>query len=79
MISANITAIEVWVQRILLALFAIFFLLPMLGMFAAKVDVEIYKDRESGEMTYCESGSLVDPPYIYMGSGKIDGDKASTC
>lgn len=51
----------------------------LLSMFAAKVDVEIYKDRESGEMTYCESGTLVDPPYIYMGSGKIDGDKASTC
>lgn len=53
---------------------------PLLGVFfAAKVDVEIYKDRESGEMTYCETGTLVDPPYIYMGSGKIDGDKASSC
>ena len=73
----TITAIELWISRALLAIFAIFFLLA--PMFAAKVDVEIYKDRESGEMTYCETGTLVDPPYIYMGSGKIDGDKASSC
>ena len=47
--------------------------------FAAKVDVEIYKNVEDGEMTYCETGTLVDPPYQYMGSGKIDGDKAEGC
>ncbi len=58
---------------------ALLFAPVFMDMFAAKVAVEIYKDRESGEMTYCESGTLVDPPYIYMGSGKIDGDKASTC
>ena len=49
------------------------------AMFAAKVDVEIYKNVENGEMTYCETGTLVDPPFQYMGSGKIDGDKASSC
>ena len=52
--------------------------LPGAG-FAAKVAVEIYKNEEDGEMTYCESGTLVDPPFTYMGSGTIDGDKASAC
>ena len=64
---------------ILLLLVMLVIVIPLGGMFAAKVDVEIYKNRETGEMTYCESGSLVDPPFIYMGSGKIDGDKASSC
>jgi hypothetical protein len=58
----------------------LFMLVYFLGAgLAAKVDVEIYKNVEDGEMTYCESGTLVDPPYQYMGSGKIDGDKASAC
>lgn len=66
-------------RAVLIVLLLLMLVYGIGGMFAAKVDVEIYKDRESGEMTYCETGTLVDPPYIYMGSGKIDGDKASTC
>lgn len=70
-------------QKLLYALLgvvlAMLFFPLIAGMFAAKVDVEIYKNVEDGEMTYCESGTLVDPPFQYMGSGKIDGDKASTC
>ncbi len=61
------------------AMLALLFAPLFIDTFAAKVAVEIYKDRESGEMTYCESGTLVDPPYIYMGSGKISADKASSC
>lgn len=66
-------------RAVLIVLLMLMLVYGINGMFAAKVAVEIYKDRESGEMTYCESGTLVDPPYIYMGSGKIDGDKASSC
>ena len=68
------------VRDVILALLVfIVMIVRLLGGFAAKVDVEIYKNVEDGEMTYCETGSLVDPPFIYMGSGKIDGDKASSC
>ena len=68
------------VRDIILALLVfIVMIMPFLGGFAAKVDVEIYKNVESGDMTYCETGTLVDPPFQYMGSGKIDGDKASSC
>lgn len=68
-------------RDILLALLVLLVIVfPLAGaFFAAKVDVEIYKNVEDGEMTYCETGSLVDPPFQYMGSGKIDGDKASSC
>ena len=44
-----------------------------------KVDVKIYKNRESGEMTYCETGTLVDPPMQFMGSGSIRESKAESC
>ena len=68
------------VRDVILALLVfIVMIMPLLGGFAAKVDVEIYKNVESGDMTYCETGTLVDPPFQYMGSGKIDGDKASSC
>lgn len=77
--TVNLTVHEIWIYRLVAAIVLLFVVFPMFGMFAAKVDVEIYKNREDGEMTYCESGSLVDPPFIYMGSGKIDGDKASSC
>ena len=77
--TANLTATEIWINRLIALIVVLFLVFPALGFFAAKVDVEIYKNREDGEMTYCESGSLVDPPFQYMGSGKIDGDKASTC
>jgi hypothetical protein len=76
--TANLTAIEIWIYRLVAAIVLLFVVIPMFG-FAAKVDVEIYKNVEDGEMTYCETGTLVDPPYQYMGSGKIDGDKASSC
>ncbi len=77
MIIANVTATGIWVQRILLALLTIIVLLaPLLD---DRVDVEIYKNVEDGEMTYCETGTLVDPPYQYMGSGKIRKAKAEGC
>ncbi len=76
MISVNITVTEIWIYRIVLFILLVAALAPFL---AAKVDVEIYKNVENGEMTYCETGTLVDPPFQYMGSGKIDGDKASSC
>ena len=42
-----------------------------------RVAVEIYKNPESGEMTYCQTGTL-NPPMVYMGSGKISATKASS-
>ena len=50
-----------------------------LAMAEPKVDVKIYKNRESGEMTYCETGTLVDPPMQFMGSGSIRESKAESC
>jgi len=72
----NAAIIEVWLIRFAIFVLVVHLLAPA---FAAKVDVEIYKNVENGEMTYCETGTLVDPPFQYMGSGKIDGDKASSC
>lgn len=68
------------IVAVVLGLSAVFgYRIDITNGFAAKVPVEIYKNQEDGEMTYCESGTLVDPPFTYMGSGTIDGDKASAC
>lgn len=66
-----------WVIGVLVLVILAFVFGPMLA--EAKVDVEIYKNRESGEMTYCETGTLVDPPMEHMGSGKIRESKAEGC
>jgi len=55
------------------------FLVPVLMPAEAKVDVEIYKNRESGDLTYCETGTLTDPPMEHLGSGKIRESMASGC
>jgi len=67
--------------KLLIAFIAGLFVALALGPLLAepKVDVEIYKNRESGEMTYCETGTLVDPPMQHMGSGKIRESKAESC
>ena len=44
-----------------------------------KVDVTIYKHRETGNIIYCETGTLTDPPYEDIGAGKIGESKASGC
>jgi hypothetical protein len=54
-------------------------IVPMLMPAEAKVDVEIYKNRESGDLTYCETGTLADPPMEHLGSGKIRESMASGC
>jgi len=68
-------------MKLILAFLAGVFIAMLLGPLLAepKVDVEIYKNRESGEMTYCETGTLVDPPMQHMGSGKIRESKAESC
>jgi len=63
----------------LLGLVVAMLVVPALMPAEAKVDVEIYKNRESGELTYCETGTLVDPPMEHIGSGKIGESKASGC
>ena len=44
-----------------------------------RVAVEIYRNDESGNMIYCETGDLNDEFHTYMGSGKISRDKAVAC
>jgi len=66
-----------WGIGVLVLLVIAFMVYPLIA--EPKVDVEIYKNRESGEMTYCETGTLVDPPMEHMGSGKIGESKASGC
>ena len=70
-------------MRLGLKLFGTFLLGIIVGLFLApkepRVDVEIYQNRESGEITYCETGTLVDPPMEHLGSGKIRESKASGC
>lgn len=68
-------------MKLILAFLAGVFIAMLLGplLVEPKVDVEIYKNRESGEMTYCETGTLVDPPMQHMGSGKIRESKAESC
>lgn len=61
----------------LMGVFLTLLLMPLLA--EPKVAVEIYKNRESGEMTYCETGTLVDPPMQHMGSGTIRESKAESC
>ena len=64
----------------LLALMLVMLVGPVLLDFADdRVDVEIYKSDETGEMIYCESGSLSLDNHTYMGSGKISADKAVAC
>ncbi len=45
----------------------------------AKVAVSIYRHIESGNLIYCESGSLQGDMHEYVGEGKIDADKAVAC
>jgi hypothetical protein len=66
-----------WVIAVLVLVVLLLVVVPIMA--EPKVDVEIYKNRESGEMTYCETGTLVDPPMEHMGSGKIRESKASGC
>jgi len=65
-------------EVLLITIIAILMVLMFLAA-EARVDVTIYKNRESGEMTYCESGTLVDPPMQLMGTGKIRESKAESC
>ncbi len=55
------------------------YVIPVLMPAEPKVDVEIYKNRESGDLTYCETGTLTDPPMQHLGSGKIRESMASGC
>ena len=64
---------------VLVGIFIALLVLPALMPAEAKVDVEIYKNRESGDLTYCETGTLVDPPMEHLGSGKIRESMASGC
>ena len=70
-------------EKLLYALLGIvlaLLLFPFIGDFVDdRVDVEIYKSDETGEMIYCESGSLSLDNHTYMGSGKISRDKAVAC
>jgi hypothetical protein len=65
---------------VLLGIFLAMLIFPVVMDFADdRVDVEIYKSDETGEMIYCESGSLSLDSHTYMGSGKISVDKAVAC
>ena len=44
-----------------------------------RVAVEIYRNDETGNMIYCETGDLNDEFHTYMGSGKIRAAKAVAC
>lgn len=51
------------------------------AMFAPepKVDVKIYKHRESGNLIYCRTGELNDEFHDYQGEGVIAESKAVEC
>lgn len=60
---------------------AIFVVLLYMAYFAAPVlvDVKIYENRESGDMIYCATGSLTDPPNRFVGNGSVPEGDESYC
>lgn len=65
----------------LLALVLIILLLvfQLQAQLAALVDVKIYEHRESGELIYCSTGSLPDPPWRFVGNGAVPHGDTSGC
>ena len=43
------------------------------------IDVKIYEHRESGELIYCSTGTLADPPWRFVGSGAVQAKFATPC
>ena len=68
-------------EKLLYALLGIVIALLLYQVFApaALVDVEINENRESGDLIYCATGSLEDPPNRYVGSGSVPKGDESYC
>ena len=69
---------NLWVA---LASMAVLLLLSIVLLLKAPVlvDVKIYEHRESGELIYCSTGTLPDPPWRFVGSGAVKHGQTSGC
>lgn len=78
-----LSTIRAWDRRtqVLIAFAVVILLAALIGMFAAEpqVAVKIYKHTESGNLIYCETGTLNDEFHTYEGEGKIGESKAVAC
>ena len=63
----------------LLAGITVMLLLALVMKAPVLVDVKIYEHRESGELIYCSTGTLPDPPWRFVGNGAVKHGQTSGC